>query len=611
MATLRDIVIALRVKDNTKGLDDADRKLKKAKGSASELGKELKGLVAGLGAMAAAQQAWTAVEKAVDASAKFGQGLAQIGSLIPGQQARVGELREGIIKMAQDTGKSLADMNGGVYEVISTFGDTKDTLKITETAAKAATAGLATTTEAIGLLGGVTKAYGVETAEAVDRAADLAFMTVNLGKTNFPQLAQAMSQVAPSAAALGVTQEELFASFAALTGVTGTASQVSTQLVQVYAGLGKRTPEAAKALRQIGFTSIQAAVGQLGYVGTLRKMIATTDGSTEAMGKLFGSTEAVNAVLALTQGQAKSFDDKLLQVTRSAGATNTAFHEATSGPGKLAFEMAQAAAKMEAMEVALGDKMAPAVMKVRQGALDAKSAFIDAFINQMPSIENFGRAIFDADGQMGGMKATAEGVAQVVRLTIGGLTITFLGLKRMIQGVVGDLMSLAALAGGDSGAASAIQAQLGKDLTSTDAALAEAVAELGRSPEESRRINQERARTAAQRQFGFVNPDVQTQRVMGGAAGAAGVQETTWAGGVKSYSYGQGPFRANLPGIEGEKARAEIKQLVVNINGDKSVAQAKDIVKDGVAGGLEDALRTAGRLVPTEGHRLAGGNILE
>ncbi len=605
MATLRDIVIALRVKDNTKGLDTANDKLQTAKGSASALGKEIKGLVAGLGAMAAAKKAWDAIENAVDANAKFGQGIAQIATLLPGQTSRVAELQKGIIEMSERTGKPLEDLTQGVYQVVSAFGDSKDTLKLTELAARSATAGMSSTEEALGLLSAVSKAYNDTTAEAAQRTADLAFVTVQLGKTNFPQLAAGMQRVAPVAAALGVTQEELYASFSSLIGVTGKgAEEVSTQLVQVFAGLSKRSPDAEKALRKLGFTSVQAAVQQLGYVDTLRAMVKTTDGSSESIGKLFGSVEAMGPVLALTGSQHDAFNEKLLATTKGADMASRAFAEATSGPGRLAYEMDKAKAHVEAMEIALGQKMAPAVMKVRAGSVEIKEAFVDAFLNQLPAIENFSKIVFDTDGKMGGLKETAASVATVFRMTIGGISIVFLDLKRAVISVMGGLTQLIAVSHGDFAGANAIKAQMSTDMGEADKAVAEAMAEMGRSPEESARLNKQRSRDRARKELGFESEfQTQTKRTLPG-----GIQEKQAPDGSSYYSYGSGPYMANAPGVSGQQARAEIKQVVINIEGDKSVAQAKDIVRDGIGEGIADGMRGAGRLSAVRSMR---GGVLD
>lgn len=56
----------------------------------------------------------------------------------------------------------------------------------------------------------------------------------------------------PQSKALGVSQDELFTIFATLTGVTGTASEVSTQLGAVYTGINdtdRGVKEKAKFIR--------------------------------------------------------------------------------------------------------------------------------------------------------------------------------------------------------------------------------------------------------------------------------------------------------------------------------------------------------------------------
>ena len=64
----------------------------------------------------------------------------------------------------------------------------------------------------------------------MQKASDLAFLTVKLGQTSFPELASSMGQVVPLAATMKVSQEELFGAMATLTGVTGGTAEVTTQL---------------------------------------------------------------------------------------------------------------------------------------------------------------------------------------------------------------------------------------------------------------------------------------------------------------------------------------------------------------------------------------------
>ena len=59
-----------------------------------------------------------------------------------------------------EMGKSTGDMTTGLYQVISAFGYGSDSLAQLELNARAASAGLATTEQAIALTSAVTKGYG-------------------------------------------------------------------------------------------------------------------------------------------------------------------------------------------------------------------------------------------------------------------------------------------------------------------------------------------------------------------------------------------------------------------------------------------------------------------
>src|SRR5690606_33660290 len=155
---------------------------------------------------------------------EFNAAMANVASLIPGSTARVQELGDAVLDMSVRTGQSAATLTDGLYNVISAFGDTADTAGILEINARAAAAGLASTTDSINLTSAVTKGYGDTSAEAVQHAADLALLTVRLGQTTFPELASSIGRVTPLASSLNVAQEELFGTMATFTGVTGTAA---------------------------------------------------------------------------------------------------------------------------------------------------------------------------------------------------------------------------------------------------------------------------------------------------------------------------------------------------------------------------------------------------
>ena len=157
------------------------------------LGKTAKtaGKIAAGAMVAAATAVATLGTAAVKSAAEYEAQLANVSTLLTGTEAevaaRTAEIGDQVLEISNRTGVATADLTDGMYQVVSAFGDSADAAAILETAAKSAAAGNATTTDSINLLSAVTKGYGDTPREAVQQAADLAFATVRLGQTSFPE----------------------------------------------------------------------------------------------------------------------------------------------------------------------------------------------------------------------------------------------------------------------------------------------------------------------------------------------------------------------------------------------------------------------------------------
>ncbi len=300
---------------------------------------------------------------AIKAATDFNKSMANVATLIPGNTERVKELKRSVQDMAIATGTSTADLTAGLYQTVSAFGDTSDTARILEINAKAAAAGMATTTEAINLTSAVTKAYGDTSAEAVSKASDLAFTTVRLGQTTFPELAAAIGKVAPITAQLKISQEELNAVFATNTGVIGQASEVSTALRASLVGLQNPSDAMSATLAQMGFNTGEAALETLGYKGTLDALLQQTGGNTNELIKLWDATESWAGIASIAGAQSGAFDEKLLEMKDSLDATGEAFREQTEGINASGFAWAQLKQQVIVAAQNLGDVLLPIVMR--------------------------------------------------------------------------------------------------------------------------------------------------------------------------------------------------------------------------------------------------------
>lgn len=306
----------------------ADKDLASLSKSAKAVGKAA---AAGFAAATTAAVAFSTA--AVTAAAGYQKELSNVQTLLTGTDeeiaARTASISSDVLSISDKTGVATSNLTDGMYQVISAFGDVDDASSILETAAKSAAAGNATTTDSVNLLSAVTKGYGDISAEAVQKAADLSFATVRLGQTSFPELASSIGKVVPLASALGVQQEELYGTFATLTGVTGSTAEVATQYKAVLSGLMSPSKSMDAALSKIGYSTADAAIQSMGFQGTLEALMGTVGGDTQAMAKLFSSVEAQTAILALCGKQSSTYAEKTAEMYNATGAADEAFARQT------------------------------------------------------------------------------------------------------------------------------------------------------------------------------------------------------------------------------------------------------------------------------------------
>ena len=396
--------------------------------SVADANKQFSGLKAGIVAtgavLAGATTAAVAFGKtSLDAAAKFETGMANIATLLDGDTAtvnkRIAEMGDDIMGVAKKTGLATDDLSNGMYQIVSALGDSADATSQLEIAAKAAKAGGATTVDAINLLSAVTKGYGDTSGEAWSKASDLAFQTVKLGQTSFPELAASMGKVVPIASALNISQEELLGSFATLTGVTGSTAEVATQMKSVFSGLMTPSKQLSDTISSLGYSSANAMLDELGLIGTLDKLTAACGDDKQAVAKLFSSVEAQTAILALAGAQTENWVQKTEAMAGVAGATSKAFDKSTDNlQGKLD-KMKQV---FETFKIRVGNILIPIVTNIVDKAIPKiEKAFdtlmpvlSDVYTSAKPVIEAFGNAIPGALQIAGSVISGAFGVLKTI-----------------------------------------------------------------------------------------------------------------------------------------------------------------------------------------------------
>ena len=233
----------------------------------------------------------------------------------------------GVVPLAKD------ELANGLYQVISNGVPEKNWIAFLEESARASVGGIADLEETVKVTSTVIKNYGLEWSAAGDIQNKIQ-LTAKNGVTSFEQLAQALPRVTGTAATLGVGIDELLASFATLTAVSGDTAEVSTQLAAIFTALMKPSGEAAEMASEMGIqfdaAAMQAAGGMQNFLTQLSADIrayAQANGvlEEEVYGRLFGSAEALRALLPLTGEFSDTFEKNVAAMAGSAGTIGEAF----------------------------------------------------------------------------------------------------------------------------------------------------------------------------------------------------------------------------------------------------------------------------------------------
>lgn len=230
------------------------------------------------------------------------------------------------------------ELANGLYQVISNGVPESNWIDYLNKSAKASVGGIADLGETVKVTSTVIKNYGFAW-DAAESVQDKIQLTAKNGVTSFEQLAQALPRVTANASTLGVSIDELLASFATLTGVSGNTNEVATQMAAIFTALVKPSSEATEMAEKMGIefnaASIQAAGGLRNFLTQLDasvKEYANANGVLEQQvyAKLFGSAESLRALTPLTNQLAEKFSENVDAMANSAGTINAAYNEMSS-----------------------------------------------------------------------------------------------------------------------------------------------------------------------------------------------------------------------------------------------------------------------------------------
>lgn len=271
-------------------------------------------------------------------SRAFGAAM-RVANTMAGKNAEgFAKLKNQVAGVAKNVPVARDELANGLYQVVSNSVPEDNWIDFLNKSAKASVGGIADLGETVKVTSTVIKNYGLawDSAESVQ---DKIQLTAKNGVTSFEQLAQALPRVTANASTLGVSVDELLASFATLTGVSGNTNEVATQMAAIFTALVKPSSEATEMAEKMGIefnaASIQAAGGLRNFLTQLDasvKEYAAANGvlEQEVYAKLFGSAESLRALTPLTNQLAEKFSENVDAMANSAGTINAAYNEMSS-----------------------------------------------------------------------------------------------------------------------------------------------------------------------------------------------------------------------------------------------------------------------------------------
>ncbi|KKN82082.1 hypothetical protein LCGC14_0313490 [marine sediment metagenome] len=345
------------------------REMQKASRSTETLGRTIKNLAIPVAAVGAAVIALGAT--ATKMAGDFEAGIREVASLLPDGERQIESLTEKTLALSKALGVDAIESTKALYQAISAGVPAENVFEFMEVATKAAIAGVTETEVAVTALTGVINAFSLPMSDA-QRIADILFTTVKGGVVTFEELTRSIAVVAPIAASTGISIEEVAAAITTMTKQNIPARVATSALRQAIANIITPSSQAIELATDLGIAFNAEGLEAKGLVGLLQDVDKATGGNITKMAKLFGSVEALQAVLALTGEGAGKFAADYEAAMTSAGAATEAFNTINAGFNR---QMERLAAAIQVVFIEIGTKLLPILSPLIERMIEFATSF--------------------------------------------------------------------------------------------------------------------------------------------------------------------------------------------------------------------------------------------
>ncbi len=364
--------------------------LGKAQGRLKAFGSKLKSVGSTLStrlSLPLALAGGAAIKMAVD----FDKSMTQIKTLVGIAGDEVDAMGLKVKQLASQTGKSSTEAAEALFFITSAGLRGAEAMEVLEQSLKGSALGLGETKVVADLATSAMNAYGSDVLSA-SNATDVLTSSVREGKLSADSLAGAMGMVLPIASSLGVSFNEVGATFAAMSRTGTEAAVASTQLKGILLALLKPSKQARETLNGFGLSAegLRKQIRDEGLLSTLKTLTTAFGDNEEAQALVFNNSKALLGVMDLLGKNLGSTEKIFHNLNNSTGITAEAFKELEQSAS---FQLQKSLESLKLLFVEVGSVLLSAFLPAIKSIGKAIQTLATGFNKLSPQMKSFGVTI--------------------------------------------------------------------------------------------------------------------------------------------------------------------------------------------------------------------------
>ena len=298
---------------------------------------------------------------AIKTAAEFETSMTKIQTLVGTSAAEVDILKNSVLELAGKTATAPKDLADGLFFIQSAGFKGAESIEVLEVAAKSAAMGMGEMQDISNALTSVMTGYADSNMTAA-QAGDLLHETLKQGKFEASEFMGKLGSVIPTAAAFGISFEQLGASVATMSKLSGDAAGALTAVNRLMLSLNAPAEQQSDILNKVfgSYDNLSKSL-KSDFNGTLNTIFTALEGNDQELIKVFGSAKAVQAAFATAGLQTETYAEVLEGMNTSLGNVDEGFADASQ---TAEFKFKQSIVDLQSAGIKLGESLMPIATKI-------------------------------------------------------------------------------------------------------------------------------------------------------------------------------------------------------------------------------------------------------